>query len=214
MRAFVVDANDGIIAVAGVGEGFLGAGATARAALLAVLTATIAGSIALGGAKYAEAANERDAAQAQIDEEARQLALSPEEELQELAAIYRAKGLSDRLALEVASELSEQNALAAHIDAEHHIDLGSATMRPWIWALAAAAAFATGAGLIVLAVLLSPNHLRPVVVLGTAAVSLVATSFIASRWGQVPVARSVVRTVSVGVIALLVSLATGALLDL
>ena len=123
----MVDANDGIIAVAGIGEGFVGAGASQSAALLAVLAATIAGSIALAGAKYSEAANERDAELAVIEEEARQLALSPTEELAELTEIYERKGLPTELAAQVAAELSRHNPLAAHADAEHGIDLrGSA----------------------------------------------------------------------------------------
>ena len=102
VRELMVDANDGIIAVAGIGEGFVGAGASRAAGLLAVVAATVAGSVALAGAKYTEAANERDAEQALIDEEARQLALSPEDELAELTELYVEKGLSPGLAGEVA----------------------------------------------------------------------------------------------------------------
>jgi hypothetical protein len=139
VRGLVVDANDGIIAVAGIGEGFVGAGASATAALLAVVAATVAGSIAVGGAKYNEAANERDAEKALIDEEARQLALSPDEELAELTALYVDKGLSPDLAAQVAVQLSRHNPLAAHADAEHGIDVrairsdrcSSQPARPW-----------------------------------------------------------------------------------
>ena len=66
----------------------------------------VAGGIALAGAKYAEEAAERDAQLALIEEERQQLALAPEEETAELAALYEAKGLSPHLAREVATELT------------------------------------------------------------------------------------------------------------
>lgn len=213
VRELVVDANDGIIAVAGIGEGFLGAGASRATAMIAVIAATLAGSIALAGAKYAEGANERDAEQALIDEEERQLALSPEDELAELAEHYENKGLSPELAAQVAAELSRRNPLAAHAEAEYGIDVSGPRIKPWLFALSAALAFAAGATPIILAVWLSPRGLRPGAVLVTAAGSLLATSFIAGRWGRVPLGRTALRTVIVGVIALLLSLATGALFD-
>ena len=75
VRSLVVDANDGIIATAGIVEGFAGAGATEITITIAAFSAMVAGGIALGGAKYAEEATERDAQLALIDEERRQLAL-------------------------------------------------------------------------------------------------------------------------------------------
>ena len=67
LRDLVVDANDGIVAIAGVVEGVLGAGLGGRSAATAVLMATIAGGIALGGSKYTEIAAERDARDMLID---------------------------------------------------------------------------------------------------------------------------------------------------
>ncbi len=214
VRGLVIDANDGIIAVAGIGEGLVGAGASATAVVVAVVAAAIAGSIALSGAKFAEAANERDAQQALIDEEARQLALSPEEELAELTAIYEAKGLSAELAEQVAAELSRDNALAAHAEAEHGIDLGGPTIRPVVIAVSAGLAFITGALSVIATIVFTPDEWRTIAVLVTAAVSLCVTSAIAGRWGHVPMARTAVRSVAVGLSALLLSLAVGSLFDL
>lgn len=214
VRSLVVDANDGIIAVAGIGEGFVGAGASSAAALLAVLAATVAGSIAVAGAKYAEAANERDAHQELIDEEARQLALSPEDELAELTAHYEAKGLSTELAGQVAAELSRHNALAAHVEAEHGIAVDTPPPRPLLVALSAGLAFAAGASLVILTVLISPPEWRSLAVLLAAAGSLMVTSLIAGRWGSVPIWRTASRTATIGAIALLLSYLTGALFDL
>ena len=110
VRELVVDANDGIMAVAGIAEGFIGAGAGTSATLIAVLAGSIAGSIALAGAKFTETAIERDAHLVVLDEVRRQLNLSPDEELRELAALYEAKGLSPALA----SRLRPSSAPATH----------------------------------------------------------------------------------------------------
>ena len=127
MRSLVVDANDGIIATAGIVEGFAGAGATRSTILIAAFSAMVAGGIALAGAKYAEEAAERDAQLALIEEERQQLARAPEEETAELVALYEAKGLSPQLAREVATELTAGDPLAAHIDAEHGLSLVAGT---------------------------------------------------------------------------------------
>src|SRR5690349_19544412 len=61
LRSWTVIANDGIIATAGIPEGFAGAGATNRTLITAATTATIAGSLSVGGSEWAEAAAEREA---------------------------------------------------------------------------------------------------------------------------------------------------------
>ena len=94
LRSLVVETNDGIIATAGVVEGFAGAGSTGTALVIAALCTMIAGGVALGGARYAEEAAERDARVAVIAEEEAQLRRSPDEEMDELTALYKAKGLS------------------------------------------------------------------------------------------------------------------------
>jgi vacuolar iron transporter family protein len=59
---------------------------------------------------------------AQMVQEKRELAANPEAELAELTALYEAKGLSAATARTVATELTSHGALAAHVDAELHID--------------------------------------------------------------------------------------------
>ena len=214
MRELVVDANDGIMAVAGIAEGFIGAGASTSATLIAVLAGAVAGSIALAGAKFTEVAIERDARQVILDEVRRQLSLSPEEELRELAALYEAKGLSPALAFEVATELSSQDALTAHADAEHGIEPGQKLLRPLVAATLAGVAFAVGALIVVATILSTPRSSRLPTTFFAVALSLGLTSLVLARWGQVPVGRTIIRNVGVGVTAMFVSLAIGSLFDL
>ena len=59
LRSWTQVANDGIIATAGILEGFSGAGASDRTLITAATTATIVGVLGVGGAEWAAAAAER-----------------------------------------------------------------------------------------------------------------------------------------------------------
>ncbi len=214
MRSLVVDANDGIIATAGIVEGFVGAGATGTTVLIAAFSAMVAGGISLGGAKYAEDAAERDAQLALIDEERQQLALSPEDEIAELTALYEAKGLSARLAHEVATELTAGDALAAHVEAEHGLSLGAGRPAPMFAAVVAGFAFASGAAIPLLTVLLTPDPWRIAVTFLAVVASLAATSLILARADRTRVLPTLIRTVLLGTTAMLLTLAVGNLFQL
>jgi VIT1/CCC1 family predicted Fe2+/Mn2+ transporter len=207
----VVDVNDGIVATGGIVEGFIGAGVTGRTVLIAALAAMAAGGIALGGAKYAEAAAERDAERALIEEERRQLEFSPEEELAELTMLYEEKGLSAELALRVASELTAKDALAAHVDVELGLASSPDEPPPLVTALAAGVAFALGSFVPVLSVLLAPDAWRMLVTFGAVVLSLAVTSLVLARMGRTDVVRTIARTVLLGVVAMVLTLAGGSL---
>jgi len=214
LRGLVVDGNDGIMATAGIVEGFIGAGAGLETIAIAGIAAMVAGAIAMGSAKYAEAAIERDAKGALLAEERRQLSLSPEEELAELAAIYESRGLSPELARQGAVELSAHDALAAHAEAEHDIELDEPPVRPVIVAVASATAFAIGSFVVLLTVLVSPSSNRFPTTFFAVALSLSLTSIVVARWGSLPLWRTMARTVVVGVVAMLITFAIGSLFDL
>ena len=211
VRAMTVDANDGIIATAGIVEGFSGAGAGLVTLIIAAVSAMIAGTMALAGAKYAEAAGDRDAELALMEEERRQLALSPQEEFAELVEHYRARGLSDELARQVAGELTAQDALGAHLRAEHGLSETDVT-RPTPVALLAGVCFAVGSGVPLLAILIAPADARALWTLVVVSTALVITSVIAARSARVSVARTVGRAVGIGVATMLLTLGVGYLI--
>ena len=207
-----MDGNDGIMATAGIVEGFIGAGAGTETIVVAAIAAMVAGAIAMGSAKYAEAAIERDATNSLIAEERRQLSLSPAEELAELAAIYERRGLSPDLARTVATELSAHDALAAHAEAEHDIALDEAPTPPLIAAISAAGAFAVGSLVVLLSVGITWSTRLPTTFVAVA-LSLGLTSVVVARWGNLPLLRTMVRTVGVGVAAMLITFAIGSLIE-
>ena len=90
LRSWSVIANDGIMATAGILEGFAGAGATHTTLVTAATSATIAGMLSAGGSEWAEAAAEREALCA-AEEEAADLARQPDVEFTELVAYYEAR---------------------------------------------------------------------------------------------------------------------------
>lgn len=121
LRAWTQNANDGIIATAGILEGFAGAGASDRTLITAATTATIVGMLSVGGAEWAEAAAERDGQLTAATEEAAEVARQPHVERAEVVAYYEAKGLTPRLAHEVADQLMAHDAVDAQLESEHGI---------------------------------------------------------------------------------------------
>ncbi|WP_025156319.1 VIT1/CCC1 transporter family protein [Leifsonia aquatica] len=199
LRSWTVDANDGIIATAGVLEGFAGAGASDSTLLTAAIVATVAGGLGLGGAKWSEAAAEREAQLRVIREEEAQLELSPDEEVAELAGYYEAKGLTADLALQVAEQLTAADALAAQLEAEHGIREVLSRAAP-VWAgVTASAAFVLGAFVPLLITILVPGALEAWAVLVAVIASLVLTSIVSARSGKTGVGRTMARSLTVGV---------------
>ena len=129
-RMLRIHANDGLIAAAGIIQGLNSAGATGAEALVAAIATMIVGGLLVFGAEYGEAASERDSQLAIVAAERMRLEMSPQDEFDELVGIYRAKGLSERLAHDVAQELSDKDALAAQLDAEYGIGELGDIVRP------------------------------------------------------------------------------------
>jgi VIT1/CCC1 family predicted Fe2+/Mn2+ transporter len=79
--------------------------------------------------------------------------------MQELSAIYRAKGLTPELARQVADQLSATDPFRAHAEAELGID-PHGLVNPWAAAVASTAAFTLVALLPLLAIVLPPAPVR------------------------------------------------------
>jgi VIT1/CCC1 family predicted Fe2+/Mn2+ transporter len=213
LRAGVLGANDGIVSVAAIAVGV--AGATPR--LAPVLTAGIAGlvggaiSMALG--EYVSVSSQRDSERALIVKEKRELAEMPSEELAELTSIYEQKGLSASTARLVAEELTEKDALAAHLDAELNIDPED-IVSPWRAAQASAIAFLTGGLLPLLAVLIFPQSVRIPLTVLVVLLALAGTGALGGYLGASPTLRPTLRVVVGGSIALGATYLIGSLLGI
>jgi vacuolar iron transporter family protein len=201
LRAAVLGANDGIVSVAGIVVGVAGATAQRGPIFTAGLAGLVAGAVSMALGEYVSVSSQRDSEAAMLARERRELAESPEAELAELAAIYEAKGVSPRTARQVAVELTEHDALAAHLDAELKLDEEDLA-NPAQAAAASAAAFTTGAVLPLLAILLPPAGWRVPVTFVAVLVALGLAGALSARIGHSDVRRAVLRVVIGGAVGL------------
>ena len=155
LRAAVLGANDGIVSTASLILGVVAAGASADAVLVAGVAALVAGAMSMAAGEYVSVSSQADIEHADLAREREELAEDPEHEHNELAEIYIARGLDKALAHEVATQLMEHDALAAHARDELGIS-HQLSARPLQAALTSAASFAVGALLPLVVVLLAP----------------------------------------------------------
>jgi vacuolar iron transporter family protein len=201
LRAAVLGANDGIVSVAGIVIGVAGATTSRGPIFTAGLAGLVAGAVSMALGEYVSVSSQRDSERAQIAQERRELASTPEAELTELTALYEAKGLSAATARTVAEELTARNALAAHLDAELHVDPADLAS-PAQAAGASALSFTCGALLPVLAILLPPAAIRVPVAFVAVLVALALAGALSARLGGSSVRRAVLRVVIGGALGL------------
>lgn len=182
LRAGVLGANDGVVSVAGLVVGVAGATSSRGAIFTAGLAGLVAGAVSMALGEYVSVSSQRDSETAQLQKERNELKLTPEQELAELAAIYEAKGLSPDTARQVAAELTAHDALAAHAEAELHVDPEDLA-DPTHAAAASALSFLLGALLPMLAILLPPPAWRIGVTVAAVLAALAAAGAISARIG-------------------------------
>jgi VIT1/CCC1 family predicted Fe2+/Mn2+ transporter len=208
LRAAVLGANDGILSVAGLVVGVASSGAPAPAVLATGIAGLVAGAMSMAAGEYVSVQSQVDTERADLAIERRELREDPHSELEELAGIYRQRGLDAVLARQVAEQLTAHDALGAHARDELGIT-ETLRARPLQAAAASAAAFCTGAALPVVAAWLAPDG-RQLWVTGAATlVGLSLTGALAARAGGASGVRGAVRVVFWGAAAMLASGAIG-----
>lgn len=212
-RMLRVHANDGLMAAAGVMQGLNTAGATGAEAFVAAVGTTVVGGLLVFGTEFGEAASERDSQLAIIRLERRRLEMSPQEEFDELVDIYRAKGLSDRVAREVATELNAKDALAAQLDAEYGITEIGDIVRPVPVGAWSATAFMAGSVIPWPFLLIAPVLIREIVLAVVVALALGVSAVMGARSDHSSVFTSVARTLSIGLGTMALSLFAGSLVS-
>src|SRR6188472_1144311 len=94
LRAGVLGANDGIVSTAGLVVGVAGATSARGPILIAGVAGLVAGAVSMALGEYVSVSSQRDTERSLLAKERRELEQFPEEELEELAAMSRARGLS------------------------------------------------------------------------------------------------------------------------
>lgn len=211
LRAGVLGANDGIVSVAAIVVGVAGATSSTGPILTAGVAGLVGGAISMALGEYVSVSSQSDSEKALIAKERAELRDMPAEELDELTALYRAKGLSESTATQVAIELTEHDALAAHLSIELNIDQDD-VVSPWHAAAASAAAFTIGAILPMLAILLPPADWRIPVTFIAVLLALAVTGTLSATIGGSSRLRATLRVVIGGALALAATYGVGVLL--
>ena len=202
LRAGVLGANDGIVSVAGLVMGVAGAQVSVRALLIAGMAGLGSGALSVS--------TQADTERAALDSQLVRLQEHPNRERAKLADEYRHRGLSPALADQVADELSEHNALAAHAETRlgiRHDEVTSA----WTAAIASFFAFALGAMIPLVLMLASPTQVRVRATLIGVELALMLTGYTSARLGCAPPWRAVGRNMLVGSLGMGVTYLVGSL---
>jgi VIT1/CCC1 family predicted Fe2+/Mn2+ transporter len=208
IRPHVPEASDGILTSAGICEGFAGAGVSSDVLLFAGFAGLVAGTLAMGTVEYSKLRAEHDQQAGQLAAERALLETAPEAELDELTDLYVSRGLSPGLARQVAVELTAHDALAAHAEAEYGITAAS-RIDPLRDALSVSGAFAAGALLPWLAIVLIHGTTRAIVTFVVVLAALALTGWVSARISHVRPLVPVVRTAGIGAVAMLITYFAG-----
>jgi VIT1/CCC1 family predicted Fe2+/Mn2+ transporter len=201
LRAMVLGANDGAISVASLVVGIAASGAARPAILLSGLAATVAGAASMAAGEFVSVQSQADTEQADLARERQELVANPTGELDELTGIYVERGLSPKLAREVAEQLTLHDAIGAHARDELGIT-EALRARPIQAALASAGSFCLGALLPVLMILLSPAGQIAQTTAMIALLVLTALGALSAYVGGAPIARAASRMLVWGALAL------------
>jgi VIT1/CCC1 family predicted Fe2+/Mn2+ transporter len=210
LRASVMGANDGILSTASLLVGVAAGGADKVTILLAGIAGMAAGAMSMAAGEYVSVSSQADVERADVNREKAELRSNPEGELAELTAIYEARGVSPDLAAQVAQELTEKDALGAHLRDEIGLtDLSPP--RPFQAALASALAFFAGAAVPIGVSAAAPVGGLSLWVAAATLVALAALGALGAQAGGAPKLRAAVRVVIWGALAMLATSAIGTL---
>lgn len=208
LRATVLGANDGIVSIASLIVGVAAADPSRTAVLTAGTAGLAAGALSMAVGEYVSVSSQRDTERADLAMERRELVNDPASELVELTRIYEHRGLDHSLAAEVARQLTEHDALGAHLRDELGIT-EVAQARPLQAAGSSAASFLVGGGLPLLAAIVATSATRSWAVAVAALVCLAVLGSLGARVGGASKQRAAIRITVLGALAMAVSAGIG-----
>ncbi len=201
LRAAVLGANDGIISVSSLAIGVAAASSTSEPIVLATVAALVAGALSMAAGEYVSVSSQTDIETSDIVREKEELREMPEMELQMLAKIYENRGLKKETALQVAAELTEHDALGAHVRDELGINEISQA-NPIQAALASGSAFTVGGILPLLVVLFAPIKGMEYWLYGFTIIFLIILGAVAAKAGGSSIQKAIIRITIWGTIAM------------
>lgn len=209
LRAAVLGANDGIVSTASIIFGVAGAAASSQTLLLAGSAAIAAGAMSMAAAEFVSVSSQRDFQRAEMAQQKSRIDADAAGAVDDLTELVAARGLDDKLARQVAIQLTRKDALEAHTRLRLGFEPGQIT-NPLHAAVASLLSFIVG-GLVPLTALLLGS--RQVEVWATAAAAILAlmlTGSLSAQLGHAGRLRAAARTVTGGILAMAVTYAVGA----
>jgi len=208
LRAAVLGANDGLVSTASLIVGVAAAGSGKPEVLIAGLAGLVAGAMSMAAGEYVSVSSQTDAERADLSRETRELAETPQAELEELTRIYVGRGLDRDLAEKVAIQLTERDALGSHARDELGIS-ETVTARPIQAALVSALTFAAGAVFPLIVVLLVPEARVASLVAASTIIGLAILGGLGASAGGAGVVRGAARVMFWGAMAMAATAAVG-----
>lgn len=208
LRAAVLGANDGIISISSLAIGVSAASATREPIVLATVAGLVAGALSMAAGEYVSVSSQTDIEKADIERERKELEEMPEAELKILAHIYEKRGLKKETAMQVAKEMTEHDALAAHVRDELGLNEISQA-NPLQAALASGAAFTIGGILPLLVTLFAPVATMEYWLYGFTILFLIILGTISAKTGGSNIPKAIIRITIWGTIAMGLSALVG-----
>ena len=210
LRAAVMGANDGIVSTASLVLGIAAANADSRQILLTGVAGLVAGAMSMAAGEYVSVSSQADTEAADISRERKEITDDWHFELNELTALYVARGLDQKLAEQVAEQLMANDALAAH--ARDELGLSATHQaRPIQAAFVSATTFAAGAALPLGLTWFSPQGMTVSVIAAGSLLSLTLLGGLAAFIGGASVIIGAGRVTLWGAIAMAATTAVGSL---
>jgi VIT1/CCC1 family predicted Fe2+/Mn2+ transporter len=208
LRAAVLGANDGILSTTSLAIGIAAASTTREPIVLAAIAGLVAGALSMAAGEYVSVSSQSDIEISDLKREKAELEHTPELELIELAKIYEQRGLDENLAMQVAIQLTNHDALGAH--ARDELGINEITMaKPMQAALASAASFIIGGLLPLLVSIFAPIKMMVIYQYGFAIIFLALSALIAAKAGGSNRGKAVLRICFWGTVAMLVTAFVG-----
>ena len=208
LRAAILGANDGILSTASIVIGVAAAATTRESIILAGIAGLVAGALSMAAGEYVSVSSQSDIETADLNREQQELEEFPEEELHELAKIYKNRGLTNELSLEVAKQLTQHNALEAHARDELGInDISQA--KPLQAAFASGAAFVFGGILPIIVALYVELNQMIIFQYSFSILFLALLGAVAAKTGGSSVWKSIIRITFWGTLAMLLTALIG-----
>lgn len=186
LRPATFGVMDGLVSNFALVAGVTAGGASSHQIVLTGLAGLAAGACSMASGEFISVSSQTELTQAEIAIEKRELRNNANEELAELTAIFRSKGLRPELAAEVAHELSENPDIAwrVHVREELGVDPDDLPS-PWLAAGSSFLAFAVGALVPLIPFMVGATNLLPSLLLSVLGLGL-AGALVARMTARAP----------------------------